>query len=245
MQRDIKKYTQTYMHHDFEHVLVKYRKNEVLKWLAHYKPAKILEVGCGLDPIFQYYSSFDNFYCVEPSDEFFVHAKELAEAFSRVSIRHGFIEDWADELATKNIDFIIISALLHEVIDIDNFIEKIKSICTENTVVHIDVPNALSFHRLWAYEAGLTSDPFALSETSIALQQNRTFSLTTLCDFIEQSGFRILDKGSFFIKPFNHEKMTQCIKREIIDSALLDGLSKMIKYMPDYGCEIFANCRIN
>lgn len=37
--------------------------------------------------------------------------------------------------------------------------------------------------------------------------------------------------------------MEQCIKYDLIDQKLLDGLDAMTKYMPQLGCEIFVNCR--
>lgn len=54
---------------------------------------------------------------------------------------------------------------------------------------------------------------------------------------------KILDSGSYFIKPFNHAKMQECLKLNILDSNLLNGLEKMVKYMPEYGAEIFINCK--
>ncbi|WP_462370428.1 hypothetical protein, partial [Oxalobacter formigenes] len=59
LNRDIEKYTNNYLSHDFEDVMAKYRSDNVLKVLNTYKPRKVLEIGCGMDSIFNYYRSFD------------------------------------------------------------------------------------------------------------------------------------------------------------------------------------------
>ncbi|MCV3413760.1 hypothetical protein L8V81_03235 [Campylobacter lari] len=54
----------------------------------------------------------------------------------------------------------------------------------------------------------------------------------------------ILDSGSYFIKPFNHSKMSLCLENKIIDEKLLDGLYKLSDYIPEFGAEIFVNIKI-
>lgn len=54
----------------------------------------------------------------------------------------------------------------------------------------------------------------------------------------------ILDRGSYFIKPFNHSKMSLCLENKIIDEKLLDGLYKLSDYMAEFGAEIFVNVKI-
>lgn len=44
----------------------------------------------------------------------------------------------------------ILSSLLHKVEDSQRFLRAVFKCCTENTVVHINVPNADSIHRLLA-----------------------------------------------------------------------------------------------
>ena len=114
-----------------------------------------------------------------------------------------------------------------------------------NTILHINVPNCKSFHLLWAYESGLIKQIGGLTDRAKQLQQNSTFDLESLERLANDFDLKILDKGSYFIKPFNHSKMEQCIKYNLIDQKLLDGLDAMIKYMPQLGCEIFVNCRKN
>ena len=68
--RDIGEYVKVYFNHDFEKIMVKYRRKKVLEILNEYKPKNILEIGCGLDSIANYYKNFDKFTIIEPSTTF-------------------------------------------------------------------------------------------------------------------------------------------------------------------------------
>ena len=244
MSRDIEKYAKDYVNNDlsFEKILIEYRREKILEFLNLYKPKSILEIGCGVDSIANYYTDFKSFTIVEPSKKFaFVAVKNIND---KIKIYVDFIENKINELKKQNFDFVILSSLLHEVQYPKEFLTKIASLCNENTILHINVPNSDSFHLLWAYEAGLISKLNELTSTAKKLQQNTTFNLTKLVDFIEEHNLKIIKKGSYFIKPFNHSKMLHLINEKIIDKQLLDGLNKMTKYMPDLGCEIFINCKI-
>lgn len=52
--------------------------------------------------------------------------------------------------------------------------------------------------------------------------------------------FQILEKGSYFIKPFAHSQMMALLDQHIISEAVLDGLDKMVKYMPELGAENYC-----
>ena len=70
------------------------------------------------------------------------------------------------------------------------------------------------------------------------------FNLDSLEELVGSVGFEVLDKGSYFVKPFTHGQMKSVLDNNIIDVNILNGLNKMIKYMPDLGSEIFVDVRI-
>lgn len=243
ISRNIQNYTDIYLqkNYSFEEFMVKIRRKQILKYLKKYKAKNILEIGCGMDSIANHYVQFENFYIVEPSKIFFEHAKKNLK---NIKIINDFVENSIKTLKNQNFDFIIISGLLHEVINPQMFLQEVIKVCNKNTLLHINVPNSKSFHLLWAYQSGLLKALGDLTPTAHSLQQNTTFDLEKLISYCNTLGLKILDKGSYFIKPFNHSKMTLCIKENIIDEKLLLGLEKMIKYMPDFGAEIFVNCKL-
>ena len=242
--RNIEKYSDVYASGelDFENILVKYRRKKVLEILEKYKPSNVLEIGCGYDSIVNYYKTFDSFTVVEPSEKFISEA--IRNDNKNIKVYVDFLENKTDELKKNSYDFIILSSLLHEVPNVNNFMQHVADLCSKDTVLHINVPNSRAFHLLWAYESGLIKKLDELTPSALKLQQNTPFNSDLLTQAAEENGFHILEKGSYFIKPFNHSKMLQLVNENIIDEKLLDGLYNMVKYMPDMGSEIFINCRL-
>lgn len=242
--RDITKYTKDYLNsdYDFEKVLVQYRRKKVLEVLEQYKPKNILEIGCGVDTIANYYTTFDAFTIIEPSQEF--ASKAVKNQNDKIKVYVDFIENQIEELKHKNFDCILLSSLLHEVENPHAFFEQIVELCNQNTILHINVPNSNSFHLLWAYQSGLLDKIGELTESAKSFQRHTAFSLEKLESFVGNYPLHIIDKGSYFIKPFNHKKMQQLLDQNIIDTKLLDGLYYMTQYMPDLGAEIYINCRL-
>jgi len=242
--RDIEKYTKDYLsdNYDFEKIQVKYRRKKVLEILNQYKPKRVLEIGSGTDSIANYYTKFDKFVIVEPSKIFINQC--IKKNNDKIIFINDFVENIIEDLKRENFDFIILSSVLHEVINPNEFLKQITNICNSETILHINVPNSESFHLLWAYESGLINDIGDLTKRAKHLQQNTTFDIPKLSEMIQNNNMIVIDKGSYFIKPFNHNKMLNLYKSGIIDDNLLEGLYTMVKYLPDMGSEIYANCRL-
>lgn len=244
--RDIDKYTDDYVNielKEFESYQVKYRRKMVLEQIKRYRPHKVLEIGCGMEPLFQWVKDVD-FTIVEPSDGFCENAKKIAEMEKRnIQIIQGFFEETE---CNEKYDMIICSGLLGEVEAPERILKKITAICANKKggVVHVNVPNAMSVHRLLAKESGLIQEVTDMSERNLMLQQHIVFTMESLTDLIEKTGFSILDKGSYFIKPFTHIQMEKLLEYRIIDEEILNGFYRLVKYMPDLGSEIFVNCKL-
>lgn len=245
LERDIEKYTKDYLCHDFEDIMVKFRRNNVLQVFNDYKPKNILEIGCGMQSLFDFYNDYETFTVIEPSKKFCENILKSTKMNTRISVINDYLENQVNFLRSKSFDFILCSCLLHEVEKPECFLQDIKQICNSKTILRIDVPNNKSFHLLWAYESGLLNHIGDLTKTSIKMQQYSTFDIDSLSKIVLKEGFNILDKGSYFIKPFNHKKMAELLELEIIDKQLLIGLDNLIKYFPENGAEIFVNCRLS
>lgn len=245
MQRDIEKYTQDYKNSNFEHILVKYRRKKVLEILNKYKPKHILEVGCGLDSIFNHYNDFDSFTIIEPSKDFCENAKKSSSYNKKIIIINDFVENSNFKFTIHNGQtFIIASSLLHEVTEPLKLIQSIYNICNKETIVHINVPNSLSMHLLWAYKAKIINSIGEVTNTMKKFQRTSTFNLKQLKEIITINDFSIIEEGSYFLKPFNHSKMQILLDNQIINDKLLDGLYELSEYFPEHCCEIYVNCKL-
>lgn len=237
--RNIDEYSKAYSVEGFEDIQVKYRRKKLLEHIDYYRPKRILEIGCGKEPLFLYVSQV-SFTVVEPSVDFYEHALILAEEEKRndVFCINGEFENIVDELE-ENYDMIICSCVLHEVEEPGRLIEAIVKVCNKKTIVHINVPNAYSLHRILAVESGLISDVYEMSERNNVLQQTSIFDMEKLIQLVESRGLKCICKGGYFLKPFTHGQMYQMLQSGIIDEKILDGLYYAGKKMPKIGSEIF------
>lgn len=246
--RDIKDYEDKYKDEPFEEKMVEIRKKEIVSFCKNNKHKNILEIGCGLEPLFLDIEDYSRFVIVEPAEQFVKNAINLSKkknVSERVIIRQGFFEEQIEYIKSLNIEFdiVILSSLLHEVDDPDTLLAAVYAVCGKDTVVHINVPNANSLHRLIAIETGMIKDVHDRSAQQIKMQRRWTYDMGLLETAVNNAGFCVLEKGSYFIKPFTHKQLQDCLDNRIIDDKVIEGLSKLIKYMPDYGAEIYVNVK--
>jgi 2-polyprenyl-3-methyl-5-hydroxy-6-metoxy-1,4-benzoquinol methylase len=239
--RDLKKYQTDYVNLPFESEQVRYRKRTTVESMRRYNARHILEVGCGLDPIFMHFDDFESLDIVEPSENFFRTAENAAKGRANIRLHAGTLETAASSLTDRSFDFVLVSSLLHEVENPKELLSVARSLCGDRTVVHIVVPNARSLHRLLAVEMGLIDSIFVHSDTQKTMQQHGTFDLETLADLLKSCNFSVIDSGTFFVKPFTHAQMAELSERGFLTQQMLDGLYGLTKYLPEFGSEIFVN----
>jgi len=242
--RSIEDYESAYRASDFEPVQANMRKRMLLAVLDRLQPRRILEVGCGMDSLFSHWCNYERFVIVEPGASFAAKARRDAGGDHRVAVVEGFIEEVVDKLVHENFDVILVSGLLHEVLDPAAVLQSIRSLCTPSTVVHVNVPNANSLHRLLAVEMGLIESASEISNRQRALQQQRTFCLADLISLCEQAGFRATEHGSYFIKPFTHSQMAELETIGMLDARMLDGLFRLERHLPGLGSEIYVHLEL-
>ncbi len=238
-----KRYAAQYGERSFETLLVAVRRRHVLHWLARYGGRRILEVGCGLEPLFSHHHDFDAWRVIEPIADFAGRARELAADDKRVKVLEGYLEEQTEVLADEDLDFIVVSGLLHEVREPLRLLEAVRSLCTDTTIVHVNVPNMSSFHRLLALEMELIADVFETSEMDRAFGHHGRFDHERLVELLAGASFRVAESGTYFVKPFTHNQMDAILRTGAFPPSLVHGLDRMTKYMPDHGCELYANAR--
>ena len=242
--RDIDKYTENYIIANFEDYQIKYRRKLILDVMSKYNPKTILEIGCGMKPLFQYIDDikYEKYVVVDPSNKFFDNAVRLSRNDDRIECIHDFFT--ARSVPHIKYDMIICASLLHEIENPGNMLKEIRKISQEETVIHINVPNVNSVHRLLAKSMGLITDVHEKSERNILYQQNTNFDLESLKSLICENGFMVVESGSYFIKPFTHTQMYEMIKADIINESVLDGLYKLAEIFPENGSEIYVNAML-
>lgn len=244
--RDIWDYEIKYKEEPCETYQVKYRRRKVLELIMKYPHENVLEIGCGLEPLFCHLQEYKKMVIVEPGQSFIDNAICLSKtAKKEIVCIKGFLEECVDQIKKLDIgfDYIVLSSLLHEVEEPGKLLKAIRDICEENTIVHINVPNANSIHRLLAKEMGLIDDVHELSPLQIKMQRNHVYDTESLCGFLTKCGFEVLEQGTFFPKFLSATQMEQMLKEKIIEENVFEGLYRLIKYIPEFGSELYVQVR--
>lgn len=243
--RDLDKYAEHYVNHaGFEAQMVCFRRKKVLEILAEVPHARILEIGCGTDSLFNHLTDFESFVVVEPIKSFVETALGQVQGDQRISVLHGFLESQSEQLRSHTFDLVIASSVLHEVEEPTLFLESLSRVCSKQTITHFNVPNALSLHRLLAVEMGLIEDPFTPSDLAGTFQRTSNFDLPSLKELVQSCHFTVLSEGSYFLKPFSNQQMLQLVDHEIVPETFLDALYTVVENrLPELGAEIFVNVK--
>jgi SAM-dependent methyltransferase len=227
----------------FERVISRFRRYYSLQILKENAPnMNILEIGCGPEPLFPEVERYERYVVVEPIPAYAAKAANLAIKFPRVTVITDYIESAAKRSPIMEISFdrIILSGVLHEVPDPGGLLEMIWRICKDETLVYISIPNAKSFHRLLALEMGLIRHIQEPSLTDIRFDRTNRFDRTSFSALLDKQGFKILQFATYFVKPFTNDQMEAIVNQGIVDRSIVQGLDRMIQYMPDLGAEMYA-----
>lgn len=239
MNKDIQTYEQDYNDLPFEADQAYLRRLETLKLLDSYKPARVLEVGCGMTPIFTDFKGFSHMTVVEPAEGFASHARSLAEQHDlagKVAVKQAFLEGAGlegeelegDELEGGEFDMILLVSLLHEVADPEAFLKKAVSLGQSGARYILNVPNQMSFHRQLAVKLGLIKEESEISAQQVKLQQNRIFNRQNLTELSESVGLRVLDSYTSIFKPFTHGQMQKLMDHEILTQQQVHAFCSMM-----------------
>lgn len=244
-REDLKKYETDYTELPFENILREYRQQNIFNILADAPHKKILEIGSGPLPLFRDFNDYEKMVVVEPGETFFKHAKDLAGTDKRIELVNDFFENAVHGLMPETFDFIVIGGFLHEINNPGEVLQAVKKVSNKNTIVHSFVPNANSFHRLMAFEMGLIKDVYEKSGHDELFNRFEVYNIDSFKKLFIKNDFSVEASGTYFIKPFTNSQMQAIILGHIIGKAVLNGLNAMIKYLPDYGAEIFVNGMIS
>ena len=243
--RNISVYEKDYLMDEFEPHMVKYRRKQVLQLLSQYPHKRILEVGCGMEPLFEHIKNYEEYSLIEPSVLFYDNALDKAQNLKNVFFYQGFLEDTVKNLQNEaKFDFIVASSLLHEVENPMRFLNSVKLVMNKDTILHINVPNSNSLHSQLGVRMGLSGNIFEKSDLAKKMQRHSTFDTNQLIKFVRRYGFEVINTGGYFLKPFTYHQLNSMLNQEIITEKILDALYELGKEQPLQAAEIYINVKI-
>lgn len=117
--------------------------------------------------------------------------------------------------------------IINDLIENQNSVlEAIRNICTKNTVIYSWIPNTRSFHRLLAVEMGIVENVYEKSGHDTLFQRQNVYDIETFNSLMTKNRFKVVESGSYFVKPFTHDQMDRLLNQGIVNKSCLEGLKK-------------------
>jgi 2-polyprenyl-3-methyl-5-hydroxy-6-metoxy-1,4-benzoquinol methylase len=230
----------------FEAVMVRARQRLVLEVLRKARPGIVVEVGCGIDllgaRVHETGLAVEQWIIVEPAARFHELACSLKMGKTRVDAVRGFLEDSTDairRLCLRPPDVVLCSGFLNEVEEPVAVLRAAGSLLGDSGMVHVNVPNAFSLHRRLAKAMGIIESESELTQRNRQLAQYRVFDFASLGAAAASAGFRVVEQGGYFIKPFTHAQMEAM--ESVLSGEVLDGLWQLGRTLPELAAEIYVN----
>lgn len=241
------KYQAAYLaDYGFESVMVHYRRALLLERLREYRPARVVEIGCGPELLYEEWlkqgGSAESWIIVEPAEQFAEHARN--SGLPNLTVMQAFFEDTVPQIKQHmpaGPDLVICSSLLHEVPSEKALLAAIHDVMGPDSLLHLNVPNSESLHRRLAKAMGLIADTKALSQRNVSHAQPRVYDMPTLKADLAAAGLVVFADGGYLIKPFSHAQMEKTTP--IIGEPVIDGLFRLGREMPELASEIYVEAR--
>ena len=214
---------------DFDRKLIYYR----YKTLKPYIKGPIgLELGSAEGEMTQYLiEDFEYLTSVDGSKELL----EMIPSYKNHTKIHSFFEDYKPN---QKFNTIIMEHILEHVDNPIDIMIRAKEWLSDNGVMILGVPNALSIHRLVAVKMGLLKAPNELNERDYQLGHQRVYSMETFIKDIKEAGLTIIEKGGVFFKPLSNGQI-----ETNWNDKMIEGFYELGKDFPENAAEIFVVCK--
>lgn len=241
-QRNMGDYVRDYKSLPYENTQEGFRRIELRKALDEFLWESLVEVGCGNNSITTHLRNYKRAVIIEPVKELLERNLLGRESDVRLSGFHGYLSQFGQR-SNEKFDACVLSSLLHEVENQLGMLTDCWNILNNDGRLVVNVPNAMSLHRILGLNKGLIKSVFEISETQKRMQQHSPpFSTESLARLLRHSGFAIQHIYTVIPKPFDHQNMSEFLKRGIITESFLDQLNTMSEVFDPFGSEIMAIC---
>jgi 2-polyprenyl-3-methyl-5-hydroxy-6-metoxy-1,4-benzoquinol methylase len=179
----------------------------------------LLELGLGHGWVSERFRKrFGRYLVVEGSPEMIQRFRSRFDS-SGMEIVQGYFEDFtpAGRFHHVNMGFV-----LEHVEDPGLLLRRYRDFLEPGGSVFVAVPNAEALHRRLGHLAGLLPSLTQLSQADLDFGHRRYFTLATLRELVEASGYQVLRAEGILLKPITTSQIQQLDLSEAILGAMLE-----------------------
>jgi 2-polyprenyl-3-methyl-5-hydroxy-6-metoxy-1,4-benzoquinol methylase len=220
--------------YDFDNeILLNWYPKRIIKLIDDPKNKSLLELGVGHGFSTNVFSSIFDRHLVLDGSKAVIDNFNSNYPESKAEIVETYFENYASE---EKFDVIVLGFILEHVDDPCEILSKYRDFLTPNGKMYLAVPNAEVLNRRLGNLAGMLDDMESLSSNDVLLGHQRYYTVKTLSDDIQNSGYKIAKIEGIYLKPLTTKQMTSLnLGREIITSLCEVGIN-----YPELSCGILA-----
>jgi 2-polyprenyl-3-methyl-5-hydroxy-6-metoxy-1,4-benzoquinol methylase len=177
----------------YENVLGEYIVKSVL---SHANPPSLLDIACGNGQITSQIAA--PFQRVVGLDASSVHINKARESYPHIEFVHALAEDYQSEDKFSTITML---NLLEHVMDPVGLLSSLKKYMNQDSILIVNVPNALAVNRRIAKLMGSLESEYELSPFDINIAgHRRSYDMNSLVKEMNDAGFDVVHRGGVFYK---------------------------------------------
>lgn len=220
--------------YDFDNeILLNWYPKRIIKLIGEPKTKSLLELGVGHGFSTNVFSEvFDRHLVLDGS-------KAVIDNFNtnypdcKAEIVETYFENYETD---EKFDVIVLGFILEHVDDPCEILSKYRDFLAPNGKMYLAVPNAEVLNRRLGNLAGLLDNVESLSSNDVLLGHQRYYTVKTLSDDIQKSGYNIEKIEGIYLKPLTTEQMTSLnLGKDIISSLCEIGID-----YPELSCGILT-----
>ena len=147
-------------------------------------------------------------------------AEKLKKKYPQVNVVNCLFEEFKPN---EKYDFIILGHVLEHVENPTEVLKLARSWLSDKGTIFATVPNSNSIHRQAAVLMKLLETQKSMNITDIAFGHRRTYDLNEFeKDFLD-AGFKIIQKGGYWLKPLSNKQIEDDWTDEMVDAFMQLG----------------------
>jgi trans-aconitate methyltransferase len=181
-------------------------------------------------------NDFKSVISVEGSETF---AQTLRSTLGETDQHRIVCSLFEEYVPNEQADTIVAARIMEHVDDPQGLYQRMKSWISPGASLIVQVPNALSFHRLLGVKLGLMSDPHDLNERDHMLGHRRIYDHVMLEKELRDAGWKVQAFKGCFFKLLSNQQMDDWLSPEV-----MNGLDALGADFPDNASIISALCTL-
>lgn len=197
----------------------------------------LLELGIGHGFTTDRFSRYFSQHVVVDGSESVIEQFRQQYPDCKATVVQSYFEEFEAE---ERFDVLVLGFILEHVADPLAVLRKYKSLLKPGGRCFVAVPNGESLHRRLGHSAGLLDDLMKLGQGDLELGHERLYSVKSLSDDLEKTGYQVIRREGIFLKPFTSAQLQSLH----LDQKIIEALCEAGIAYPELSCALLFEAKV-